>query len=129
MTNSGADCGLTSLLNYVKAVDSLSVADKCEKAVKEYLTKLCTPDNGTYSYPYNCRNMRFSDNDNDNMNLNTVVKRFAVQNCWDPTDNTQTKDYDNLSFDIKARVQNVLREVKEDIRESLADKCRALGGL
>ena len=129
LTNSGADCGLTSLLNYVKAVDSLSVADKCEKAVSEYLTKLCTPDNGTYSYPYNCHNMRFTGDNNDNMNLNAVVKRFAVQNCWDPAVNTQNKNYDDLDFDIKARVQNALRGVQEDIRESLADKCRSLGGV
>ena len=131
LKNSSASCGLASLLNYVKAVDSLSVVDKCQKAVKEYLTKLCTPDDSTYSYPYNCRNMSFTGNEDDSMNLKGVVKRFAIQNCWDPADTTPNAEryYTGLDSQIQTSVDAMIREIREDVSETLADACRTAGGL
>ena len=131
LTNSAADCGLKSLLSYVATVDSLNVVEKCEKAIEEYVTQLCTPsDTKNYSYPYNCRNMRFTSSStaDGNMNLYEVVQNFALENCWDPT-STDTKTYSNLDSKIRTRVETLVGEVKDLLSSSLAEVCNDLGGM
>ena len=126
LTNSAANCGLTSLLSYVEAVDSLSIVEKCQKAVQEYVTELCTPENSTYSYPYKCKSMTFNGANQDN-DLQTVLERFALQNCKDPL-KTQT-DYGQLDIQIRATIDSLITEVKESMSYALADVCNDLGGM
>ena len=126
LTNSAANCGLASLLSYVEAVDSLSIVEKCQKAVQEYATELCTPENSTYSYPYNCKSMTFRGDNQDN-DLRTVLERFALQNCKDPS-KTQT-DYGQLDIQIRTTIDSLITEVKESMSYALADVCNDLGGM
>ncbi len=131
LTSSPDTCGLTSLLSYVQTVDSLNVVEKCEKAIEEYVTQLCTPsDTKNYSYPYNCRNMRFKSGNTaaGNMDLYEVVQNFALENCWDPT-STATRTYSNLDSNIKTRVETLVGEVKDSLSSSLAEVCNDLGGM
>ena len=120
LTNSGANCGLTSLLNYVSAVDSLSVAEKCIAALDEYVQELCTPDS-TYSYPYKCR--RLSKNE-----LTTNIQNFAASNCADPA-NGGVGGYTSLPDTVISRVDWLIRDVDDAMSGALADVCTGLGGM
>ena len=104
LTNSAAECGLTSLIKYVQAVDSLSVAEKCENALSEYVTKLCTPDDSTYSYPYNCKNLTFGSG-NDNKDLRHILENFAIENCRDPL---KEASYANLEERTKIQIDSLV---------------------
>lgn len=125
LTNSAAECGLTSLIKYVQAVDSLSVAEKCENALSEYVTKLCTPDDSTYSYPYNCKNLTFGSG-NDNKDLRHILENFAIENCRDPL---KEASYDNLEERTKIQIDSLVNEIRESMSASLAEVCNDLGGM
>lgn len=123
LTNSAAECGLTALLNYVSAVDSLSVAEKCEKAVDEYVIKLCTPDNSEYKYPYNCRSL-------SDTFLEESIKNFAKDNCSDPaTTKYGEGNYDDLPDTVRMRVESLIRDIKDSMAEALKDACNDLDGI
>ena len=126
----GSTCGLASLINYVSTVDSLNVVEKCNEAIGEYVEKLCTPDDGTYEYPYKCKGMSpdgTSDLSN-NMSLPDVMKRYALDNCWDYGDNTTEKKYENLPAQVQTRVTSLVNDVISGVRESLAEICEGLDG-
>lgn len=129
LTNAGS-CGLTSLLSYVETVDSLSVVEKCETALQEYVTKLCTPDNTTYSYPYNCRSMTFSGyGAND---LQETLENFAVQNCRDPLKTSEITNYTELGNQmpqIRVQIDSLIAGVRDALSLSLAEVCNDLGGI
>lgn len=122
LTNSGANCGLTSLLNYVDTVDSLSVAEKCIAALDEYVQELCTPDS-TYSYPYNCRRLSGDE-------LTTNIQNFAASNCADPgADGYGSGNYNSLPDTVRARVNWLIADVNDAMSGALADVCTELGGM
>ncbi|MBO7509317.1 MAG: hypothetical protein J6T57_03525 [Alphaproteobacteria bacterium] len=139
LTNSTQNCGLQALLNYVSTVDDLNVVEKCSEAIDEYVTKLCTPEDGnSYGYPYNCRRMTSGDRQTeeidwtDNMNVEVAIKNYAISNCMKPTNNPEKKTgreaYDLLENTVKTKVGAILADVRYAIRESLGDVCESLGG-
>lgn len=129
LTNAGS-CGLTSLLSYVETVDSLNVVEKCETALQEYVTKLCTPDNTTYSYPYNCRSMTFSGS--GTTNLRETLENFALQNCRDPLKTGEITTYTELGNQmpqIRVQIDSLIAGVRDALSSSLAEVCNDLGGM
>ncbi len=123
LTSSASECGLTALLNYVSAVDSLSVAERCENALDEYVAELCTPDDTKYKYPYKCHSL--SDDD-----LERLIHNFATDNCSDPaTTKYGEGKYEDLPATIKTRVESLTRDVKDSMGAALADVCADLGGM
>lgn len=125
LTSNAKTCGLASLLNYVETVDSLNVVEKCEKAVEEYVTKLCTPDDTNYSYPYKCRNMTFTGN--GSMDLRNVLEDFALKNCADPLKTTNS--YGDLDSQIRTTIDSLVADVRDSLSGSLADVCNELNGM
>lgn len=126
----GSTCGLASLLNYVSTVDSLNVVEKCNEAIDEYVEKLCTPSDGTYEFPYNCKGMSpdgTSDLSN-NMSLPDIMKRYALDNCWDYGDTTTEKKYENLPAQVRTRVESLVNDVVNGVRGTLAEICEGLDG-
>lgn len=121
LTSDKDSCGLTSLLNYVKAVDDLSVAQKCEEAVEEYVTNLCTPDSSTYSYPYNCRKLSRD-------NIRDSIQKFAIDNCYDPGTDTVAV-YSDLPDRVQTRITLLLNDIDESMNATLADECSESGGM
>jgi hypothetical protein len=120
----GARCGLESLLNYVDAVNSINVVQKCEAGLRDYFVKLCTPENGVYSYPYNCRNMRRGGN--NTTDITYIAQEYAVKYCQDPTDK-QTQ-YESIDAPIKTVVDSLVDELEYDISSSLKSICESLYG-
>ena len=130
LTSNAKTCGLASLLNYVETVDSLNVVEKCENALQEYVTKLCTPDNTTYSYPYNCRSMTFSGSGTNN--LRETLENFALQNCRDPLKTNEIKTYTDLGNQmpqIRVQIDSLIAGVRDALSSSLAEVCNDLGGM
>ena len=125
LTSNAKTCGLASLLNYVETVDSLNVVEKCETAVTEYVTKLCTPDDSTYSYPYKCRTMTFTGN--GSMDLRNVLEDFALKNCADPLKTTNS--YSDLDSQIRTTIDSLVAQVKDSMSISLAEVCNDLNGM
>lgn len=119
-------CGLASLLSYVSTVDSINIVEKCESGLRDYFTKLCTPDDSSvYEYPYNCRNMYRTGN--TNMEIEYVAHKYAVEYCQDPTDKKNNfADIENQA--LKIAVDSVVSEIEYEISSSLADVCKSLGG-
>lgn len=80
----GDRCGLTALLEYIDTVDSLNIAEKCGKAIDQYLTELCTPDVDGYEYPYNCKSLQRATVDASGKysgGLYDTIEKFANDNC------------------------------------------------
>lgn len=127
LTSDSRTCGLASLLNYVSTVDSLNVVEKCEEAIDEYVEKLCTPEDGSYEYPYKCKGMSPVEDPNDNMSLPAVIKNYAASNCSDVKDNPD-KNYNLLAPQIKTRVETAVATIKSGVRASLAEICEDLDG-
>ena len=122
LTNAGT-CGLKSLLNYVDAVDALSVAEKCETAIEEYVAKLCTPDDSKYQYPYKCKSLSSDE-------LRSSIENFASDNCSDPgATGYDSRSYAGLPASTKARVESLIRDVEDSMGAALADVCNDLGGM
>ena len=85
LENSAATCGLQSLLDYVNAVDSITIANKCNTALENYLADLCTPDDKTRKYPYNCREYTLDE-------INAKIEDFAKDNCKSADDDLGRTD-------------------------------------
>ena len=132
------DCGLASLLQYVETVDSIYAVENCESGLRDYFEKLCTPENGTYDYPYNCRNM-VRDTDKS-MGIEFVARKYAIDYCQDPankgdaskylTQNDIGNDYWNSKMDARVRtvVSSVVDELQSEISLSLKSICESLDG-
>jgi hypothetical protein len=110
-------CGLTSLINYVNVVDDLMVVEKCKTAVDEYLKDLCTPDDGTYEYPYNCKGLNQDQ-------LTNMINTFVNDYCNDTTGDNSGHLENQLGEYVKLAVNDILT----DIRAELADICEGMDG-
>lgn len=111
-------CGIRSLITYVNTVDDLMVVEKCKAAADEYLTDLCTPDNDTYEYPYNCRNLASAD-------VREKITAFVNEYCGDPVDSSK-KPSDDVQ--ISGYINSAVQDIQDDMRYELADICEKLGG-
>ena len=68
------------------------------------------------------------------MNIGTAIKKYAIANCMDPTkkadkEENWDKKYELLESQIRTKVESMISEVKESVRDSLGDICEDLGGL
>ncbi len=119
LTNDAAACGLASLINYVNVVDELTAVEKCKAAVDNYLAELCTPDNGIYEYPYNCRQLTGEQ-------LRTQVGTFVQSYCVDTAASAEERE--SMQTQLDSYTASAVSEIQEDVRTSLADICESLNG-
>lgn len=125
LTSDGARCGLEALLTYVDAVNDINIVERCESGLRNYLTQLCTPETGTYGYPYNCHKMIKSDT--ESMGIAYVAQQYAVNYCQDPT--KRKDEYDDIANSaIKTVVSSVVDELQSEISLSLKAICESLDG-
>lgn len=110
-------CGLTALLAFVDTVDTVRVAEGCETAIENYLTDLCTPDNGEMPYPWNCRNLTPDE-------LEESIMNFANQNCADPT----SGDSSEFIASVQEQITRAISDIQEELDYQLMDICEDLDG-
>ncbi len=110
-------CGLTALLAFVDTVDTVRVAEGCETAIENYLTDLCTPDNGEMPYPWNCRNLTPED-------LTESIENFASQNCADPTSGNSSEFIPS----VQEQITRAISDIQEELDYQLMDICEDLDG-
>ena len=116
-TNESA-CGLTALIEYVDAVDSINIAEKCSKAINKYLTDLCAPDDKTHEYPYKCRIF-------DSDGLKEKIQKFADANC-----KISSMGADKVSeAKIEAVINSAVDDIKLSMQYMLKTTCQDLGGI
>lgn len=130
----GKKCGLTSLLNFVNAVDDTRIAEGCGTAVENYLKQLCTPSSGDEGYPWNCRLRAFGNmpsagttwnkkNVAANMTVVDLVTNYAIENCVG-TDATSLSEPKILS-DLVLQLENL----RNDLGNVIGSKCEAADGI
>ena len=124
LSGSADACGLASLIKYVDTVDNLTVMEKCKEALDDYITKLCTPDDGKYEYPYKCKGMK-PDGENDPMSLQFVMTQFVDDYCGDPQKPGTKASSDNQ---ISTYITSKIGEVQAEVRSMLADICESKDG-
>ena len=139
ITNLSA-CGLSALLTFVDTVDTTRVAEACEVAVDNYITDLCTPDDKTYKYPYNCRSLKLGDSKDftypyldgttdsnvatghtPKTTLYAMVGRYVQQNCSlsNNGDSIQT----NADSQIVNKVKLAIDNIESTLGSLLSDIC------
>ena len=118
LTSDPKTCGLASLITYVNTVDDLMVVEKCKTAVDEYLADLCTPDDDTYEYPYNCRNVTSS-------YINDRITAFVDEYCGDPIDSSK-KPRDDVQ--LNAYITSATNDIVAAMQSELADICEGFDG-
>ena len=116
LENSAATCGLQSLLDYVNAVDSITIADKCTKAIDNYLADLCTPDGKTHKYPYNCRNQGQED-------IDGKIGEFASANCESESDDLVGRS------DLNNAIEAAKTNFKAAMNDMFQTECIAAKGV
>lgn len=133
LTSDGAKCGLTSLLDYVDAVNSIYAGENCESGLREHFEKLCTPNDGKNQYPYKCKDMKNSET--DPMGIEYVARTYAVKYCQDPAleQTKKANDIDDTNWGkidprIASIVSSVVSDVHSAISYALKDKCESLDG-
>ncbi|MBQ8294252.1 MAG: hypothetical protein IJX89_02600 [Alphaproteobacteria bacterium] len=122
-------CGLTALLEYVRVVDDVRVAEGCAGAIDGYVKELCTPTSGTKKFPWNCRLMSMGDVDGTDHNGNsvaTLIRKFAVEHCSNPT--ADQKDYNSLAEQTKTQVRKAVQDIEEQLDYQLMETCEDLDG-
>lgn len=107
-------CGLTALLSFVSAVDSVKVAELCETALNNYLKEICTPSSGDEGYPWNCRT-------ESETSLRNKLNDIADTNCKDP-------DTKTLNSNVDTKIETVLGDVSEEVSYALSEKCAEING-
>lgn len=113
-------CGIRSLITYVNTVDDLMVVEKCKAAVDEYLADLCTPDNDTYEYPYNCRNLASAD-------VREKIIAFVNEYCGDPVAvDSSKKPSDDVQ--LSAYIDSATNDIVAEMQYELADICESFDG-
>jgi hypothetical protein len=128
-TGNASTCGLTALLDFVGTVDTSRVAEACDVAVDNFVRDLCTPTDGVYKYPYNCRNLKFgtvADNYDDapdktiDMSFVAQVSRFVHSSCnLSGTDGFAESTNDR----IKDKTAKIIDDIKSELSTMLADIC------
>ncbi|MBR4891876.1 MAG: hypothetical protein IKZ34_01700 [Alphaproteobacteria bacterium] len=129
VTNAGS-CGMTALLDFVSAVDSVNIAEGCKTGLTNYAKELCTPpsasdaeasgSDGTLVYPWGCRLMA-----RDKLE-ETFAKRAKVI-C----DVSSSAD-DGLSTDLvdpSAVIRSLVDNISNQIRMQLSKVCVEQEGL
>lgn len=113
-TGAAADqaCGLTALINFVDAVDTVRIGEGCETAINNYLKDLCTPTSGTKEYPWKCVTLTEEA-------LNTNLENFVKQNCA-----AGSEDISNFS----AQIAKAKEDFSENMDYILMDTCESLNG-
>ena len=105
-------CGLRALLDYVNAVDSINIADKCGKALNSYLTDMCTPDDKYYKYPYKCRLVKYD-------TIEKQIDEFVKKNCKSSEDTLDDNRLTNTIYmakdDLKSAMRDILKEECQDV--------------
>ena len=144
----GPSCGLTTLLQFIDTVDDVRIAEGCGVAVENYLKSLCTPSNGTDSYPWNCRLRTFGDitrlqdlddsivnrptgwwyNPGNNSNIVQMVMNYAYENCGAQSVNNGTNTY-KLDDRAKTNVAQQVEKLYEEMSVMMAEKCEDLNGI
>ena len=119
--NNGETCGLSSLITYVNTVDDLMVVEKCKAAVDEYLADLCTPDNDTYEYPYNCRNLASAD-------VREKITTFVDEYCGDPIDRDKKDKKPSDDAQLSAYIDSATNDIVAEMQYELADICESFDG-
>ena len=124
-------CGLTSLLNFVNAVDDTRIAEGCSAAVENYLKQLCTPSSGDEGYPWNCRLRKFGTLPNGSVwdkkdkpdSVVDLVVNYAIENCIgaDEKKLSETK----IQRDITQKVENL----REELGSIMLQKCEEIKGI
>ncbi len=134
----GKKCGLTSLLNFVNAVDDTRIAEGCGAAVENYLKQLCTPSSGDEGYPWNCRSRNFGDTTNftntqnwnykknDNSSLVQMVVNYAFENCGEPNGTDSYKLTESRALN---EVVMQLETLQQNLSDMLAQKCDDVNGI
>lgn len=138
----GKKCGLTSLMNFVNAVDDTRIAEGCGEGIGNYLKELCTPTVGDEGYPWNCRLREFGEAlDADSfasttwvhktatadspLTLTDLVVNYTLENCGErQPDGT----YKLEEVRTKNEVVKKLREIKDSLSETFALKCAEKDG-
>jgi hypothetical protein len=114
----GSVCGLQALLDYVNVVDSINIAEKCSTAIDKYLVDLCTPDDKTHKYPYNCKTLSAKE-------LEDKITVFAENNCKfeniaeDAIATSKVEDAENTSF----------AKINASMLSMFATMCQDVGGM
>jgi hypothetical protein len=122
LTSDAKACGLASLIKYVDAVDDLMVVEKCEAAVDNYLKDLCTPDDGAYEYPYNCKGLTMN-------RLSELIDAFVNDYCRNPTvTDDATWNKSALAQQLEVYKKTVIDDIQADIQAELADICESKDG-
>ena len=131
-------CGLTELLAFVSTVDSVKVAEGCEKGLRFYIDSICgkkvngqdgTPSinlNDVESYPYKCRAKikgQPEDEPSSGMDksLYANIKQFAIDNCLDPSE--ADKRYEKLDQRIVDVVNESMKDISDYMDFILMQKC------
>lgn len=132
-------CGLTALLDYVDAVDTVRVAEGCQTALESYIKDLCTPSTGDYTYPYGCRKMKLRDNSEASaktFSYDTIegsIKNYAINNCYNPanglSDNaTAEQRYVSLELQTRNTVQRAISDIETAMQDQLSSLCSSMDG-
>ena len=137
--NGNKTCGLTSLLNFVNTVDSVKVAEGCEKSLTDYAKELCTPtEEGGHEYPWKCR-MRgigawteiANSEDYNKVDTTTLYGMFQMRArdfCGDElltgSNNAQSNEPDTKLKASIANSKGIIEKIVEDIKINLAIQAR-----
>lgn len=116
LTNPTA-CGLTSLLNFVDAVDGIRIAEGCETALNNYAKELCTPTSGTDGYPWNCRLRNITD-------IKTNILKMSDTYCG-----SDVVQYSDNYKTVQSIVDDLVDNIQIDITDAMAEKCEELDGV
>lgn len=142
--NGSKKCGLTSLLNFVNTVDSVKVAEGCEKSLTDYATELCTPttgeaEEGGHGYPWKCRlrgigawtDIVNPDEDYSKVDTTTLYGIFQMRArdfCGDELLNSgQNGNMNGPDTALKTSIANsqaIIEKIVEDIKDNLAIQAR-----
>ena len=122
----GGRCGLSALLEYVDAVDTVRAAEGCEVALTNYVTEMCTPTTDFGVYPQPCATL--SQND-----LEEQIKKRASLYCIDGAGVKYDKYEDGAqNFNdtvVEDKITSLINRLMSDISSYLKTECEAVGGL
>ena len=122
-------CGLESLLKFVAAVDTASIAEGCETALNNYIKQTCTPTVSGQVFPAACRSLAMGLDAAGttclaNAPANTLcgmLKTYAASYCLD---GTQT-----VISTAAAVITKVVGQVSDQLGSMLQSDCATANGV
>ena len=122
-------CGLTSLLNFVNAVDNNRVAEGCATAVENYLKETCAVvKDDAYDYPWGCRTMyKSGTSSNGKLAIKEYIEKFAASNCKSP-DKSGSTYTDVVDERAQQMVNKIITDIQDELEYQMADACSEAGG-